>query len=193
TEPGIQIAIPASIDADDDAAWLAKDTTAMSRMVQRIETFNVMTGIRANAKKGVMIVVNQPCGPHLPVAIGTEEVPTLVRKTTERYLGVWLAADSSSRKLSDHVLAPIRSACEQLSSKRVTARQAVYVLRHVAIPQMLYRTKGCIPTAAQLDIAQRWMRKCIKRSVGISLDTPSAIVEHDDLLGLPPEHYVSSP
>ncbi|KAL7751125.1 Leucine-rich repeat-containing protein 57 [Sorochytrium milnesiophthora] len=58
---------------------------------------------------------------------------------------------------------------------------------------MLYRTKGCIPTAAQLDSAQRWMRKCIKRSVGISLDTPSAIVEHDDLLGLPPEHYVSSP
>ncbi|KAL7751956.1 hypothetical protein RI367_002481 [Sorochytrium milnesiophthora] len=119
------------------------------------------------------------------MAIGQDELPTLADKDTTRYLGVWISPNPTSRKLSAHALAPIYSACEQLSTKRVTARQAAYVLQHVAIPQTLYRTKGCVPTADQLEDAQVSMRKCIKRYVGVALDTPTALVEHDDILGLP--------
>ncbi|KAL7747660.1 hypothetical protein RI367_006949 [Sorochytrium milnesiophthora] len=168
----------------DDTVWLARTPHDLRNTLRTIDEFNTLTNIISNARKGRVMLVNCMADPQDPFVINGAVVPVLRPSEGMRHLGVWLSAKGEDKVGWTSVQQPLMDAVKIMSSKRLTARQTCYILNAVVVPQMLYRTKGYVPSAAQCAKAQQSMRALVKRSLGVSRDTKTVLIEHPDLIGL---------
>jgi ribonuclease HI len=172
----------------DDVALLALSAAALQRALNRIYELLAACAMRLNVRK-CEYAVRAPAREAVGILCAGEPLPVLRGKQAWRYLGVHFDMQLSwSRQRS----ALVQQACSMTSviaRRALTGAQAVYYIRTVVLPALLYRLalggadKRCI--ARLQSICERAVRQRAWLPRGICVEALRLPLEHSGLgLGL---------
>lgn len=144
----------------DDLALLARSSAALQRAVDAVHSLLQRCNMKLNATK----CEHAARPPSTSLTCGNEAIPKLGPHRSWRYLGVHFELDlgwSTQRRLLFNI---VRMASEGIARRALSASQAVYYVRAVIFPALLYRlVVGCadMQTIARLQsMCERVVRRC---------------------------------
>ena len=187
----------------DDAVFLAEKRRDMEQLVDLVTSFNVVTGVRANASKGAMLVLNnkdpgEPLTiPHTDPTQPPVPIPFLVGRTAFRYLGVWVSQVDSPSAASKAFQNELEKGLAVLKSKSITGKMAVYFANNIIFPAALYRTGNHVPKSSLLHEFDGKFRALIRDKLKIERSSSSALIHHpaihalDSIANLVLRHHVT--
>ena len=187
----------------DDAVFLAQNRGDMEQLVELVTSFNLMTGVRANASKGAMLVLNngdpgEPLTiPHPDPTKAPVPIPFLIGRKAFRYLGIWVSQVDSPAAASKAFQAELDKGLAILKSKSITGKMAVYFANNVIFPAALYRTGNHVPKSSLLHDFDGKFRALIRQKLKIERSSSSALIHHpaihalDSIANLVLRHHVT--
>ena len=174
----------------DDAAFLAPSREEMERLVEMVTSFNLVSGVRANASKGAMLTLNcsdpgppltipntNPLEPRLPI-------PFLTGKTPFRYLGVWISQVDAHCTATTAFESELKKGLVTLKNKAITGKMAVYFINSVIYPAALYRSANFVPRSTLLETYDGKFRALVRDKLKVDRASPSSLIHHPAIHGL---------
>jgi hypothetical protein len=137
----------------DDTTWIARSKEDMDSILEEARAFYEANDSQVNGSKSILITINNPSPIPATVNIGTkkEQVIELSRKEHARFLGIWLGNKKPAHDTVNRIRQEIRMIVTAIQKKRITDKQAAYIINKVLIPRIEYRTQHIhIPGNMQL-------------------------------------------
>lgn len=169
----------------DDTTWLGHSHKNAQAILDVATSFFELNGIQINAKKTVLITINNT-DKDIPLSFGmpSEEIWPLSRNEDMWILSVYVSASGSPTLTTQCITTATETMCTILQRKAITDRQAAYIINSVLLPQILYRvTLTILPKSTINNITGKYTKLCKKKSQ-MPATTPNSVMHHRNMFGV---------
>src|SRR5690606_16394090 len=142
------------------------------------QSFFDLNSVEINPKKTEVLVINGARNDSVRLRFGSppEELIPKGQKEASRILGVWVSAKGNAEITNKLVLQDTSTICSILGRKAVTDRQAIYVISHVLLPRILYKTAIHVLAPSVVQRVQgKYMALC-KHKAQLPSTTPNSLM-----------------
>eukprot|EP00741_Cyanophora_paradoxa_P004223 tig00000789_g4101.t1 len=172
----------------DDTVLISSSARGVQLHADLVSEFFWIHDIALNAKKTEFTYNNVSPKPKPPLLgpPGAKERAHHVLPPTKpfKFLGVWFTADLNWRHQFAAVYTMARTACAILKKKKLTAKEAVYIVNSVLIPRITYACKVVAYTERQCaQIDTLWMT-LVKHQARLRRSAPNALMWSRGFYGL---------
>eukprot|EP00741_Cyanophora_paradoxa_P005704 tig00000903_g5529.t1 len=188
TEPfDVECGLPQGAYADD-TVLISSSARGVQLHADLVSEFFWIHDIALNAKKTEFTYNNVSPEPKPPLLgpPGAKERAHHVLPPTKpfKFLGVWFTADLNWRHQFEAVYTMAQTACAILKKKKLTAKEAVYIVNSVLIPRITYACKVVAYTERQCaQIDTLWMT-LVKHQARLRRSAPNALIWSRGFYGL---------
>ena len=123
----------------DDTLWLAPNKQTLQQIVSSAESFYNMANITVNPTKSIL-ATNQIKDPHPTINFANTCIHTIPLKDTFHYLGCWFTLLNHYKHIHNQITAETTNLINTIKSKKITEKQAIYIINTVLISCFLYKT-----------------------------------------------------
>jgi hypothetical protein len=172
----------------DDAAFFSTNRNELQAVVAKVDEFNALTNVRANAAKGCVLAALQgkaaPSDDERIMANGAP-VSWVPRTKESRYLGIWVDGRRNHDGAAVNAAAKeAEKAVRVLRGRFLPSEVTVWLLNVCVIPAIVYRTKAAIPPLHLIEKWQASLSGIVRRSLCGLNRLPAEALSSAHLFGL---------
>ena len=143
-----------------------------------------LNDIEINSSKTTSIVLNEKRTTNHTLTIKRQQIRDLQPGEKERYLGIYLSTQGIKQPTTSIIEQEINNTLQKIKRKAITDKQAHYILHHVLIPIVEYRSQA---TYLPPITTTRWdtkIRNAFRRKARLSKDHPIECLQHPNLYNI---------
>lgn len=151
----------------DDTTYLTSNRKQMETILQSVEEFTKITGIKINAEKSRLICINNKTGKQ-SLNFMKEKINAIGKHDQIRILGVYLAANGKKQYQKNLIEEKVKNTCRILTWKKATDKEIRYIINHVLFPAIEYLLNDIIISKKQCNHLNSMCLKVIKHKAGFA-------------------------
>jgi len=167
----------------DDTLWLAPNKQTLQQIVSSAESFYNMVNITVNPTKSIL-ATNQIKDSHPTINFANTCIHTILLKDTFRYLGCWFTLLNHHKHIHNQITAEATNLINTIRSKKITEKQAIYIINTVLIPRFSYRTINTFFYQSNTQSITNLYMQVAKHKAGLASTTPSSTMLHHQIYNL---------
>jgi hypothetical protein len=137
----------AAIAYMDDTTWIASSKQEMQEILDEAREFYKANDSQINSLKSVLIVINSSETKEeenfIHAGLDKGKVKRIKPEEYTRFLGIWIGNKNPKKDTIYRIRQEINRIKIPLIRKKVTDKQAIYVINRVLIPRIEYRMQTC--------------------------------------------------
>ena len=142
-----------------------------------------MTNITVNPTKSIL-ATNQIKDSHPTINFANTCIHTILLKDTFRYLGCWFTLLNHHKHIHNQITAEATNLINTIRSKKITEKQAIYIINTVLIPRFSYRTINTFFYQSNTQSITNLYMQVAKHKAGLASTTPSFMMLHYQIYNL---------
>ena len=120
------------------------------------------------------------------ILLGNPPLPVkhIHEKDRIRYLGIWLEYNSHHSREKAAIRMEVKKLANKMKHKSITTEHIHYIINHVVIPRIVYRSTHLILTDSWCNLVMLPLYTVIKHSARLHRTTENNILFHSDLFNI---------
>jgi len=167
----------------DDTLWLAPNKHTLQQIVNSAESFYNMANITVNPTKSIL-ATNQTKDPNPTINFANTIIHTIPLKDTFRYLGCWFTLLSHHKYIHNQIIAEATNLISTIKNKKITEKQAIYIINTVLIPRFSYRTLNTFVYQSNTQSITNSYMQVAKHKAGLASTIPNSTIFHHQIYNL---------
>jgi ribonuclease HI len=160
----------------------------MQKTLRIADEFYQVNDIEINTSKTKVIAINtHPDSIQESVQFGNPPINLKVegKGSGVRVLGVWLSADGRLRTHRDKMREKVDLVATAISRKRISDKQATYIVRALLIPALEYMMTICILSKTECSALEQRYMAILKHKAEMARSAPNCVLRHNNLYDVP--------
>jgi exonuclease III/ribonuclease HI len=178
----------AAIAYMDDTTWIANSKQSLQKTLDEAREFYKANDSQINSRKSVLITINssesQEENNHVHAGLDGGKVERIKPDEYTRFLGVWIGSKNQKKDTIHRIQEEVNKIKVPLERKKITDKQALYILNRVLIPRIEYRMQTCHLSEKECELLTSKYRGILKKKAEICGTLPSSAVHQKDIYNL---------
>lgn len=158
----------------DDLCIFGDHILQLQTQVDTIHEFNCLVGFRTNPSKSKLVVLNAK--QNYSLKIGDDTIEMSPEHEQQRLLGLYFDSTTLLKRSEQKALKIVKDACRTLKPQIMSPARLKYILERVIYSAAGYLCYFSFPNEHTILQINRSVRTCIRKSIRVSKDFPSAIL-----------------
>jgi len=142
-----------------------------------------MANITVNPTKSIL-ATNQTKDPNPTINFANTIIYTIPLKDTFRYLGCWFTLLSHHKYIHNQIIAEATNLISTIKNKKITEKQAIYIINTVLIPHFSYRTLNTFIYQSNTQSITNSYMQVAKHKAELASTIPNSIIFHHQIYNL---------
>jgi ribonuclease HI len=158
----------------DDTTWIANNKETLQEITDTAEEFYTLNDIQTNPKKSYLLIINGSTQDRSTgITLQGQQIIGTEPDIAVRILGVWHNSKGTKQYQQQLIKQKIRKTSTLIGMRRVTDKQARYIINHVMMPSLEYLLNDMyIPENICNNLITK-IAKTFKHKVGLANTTPN--------------------
>ncbi|KAF0526188.1 RNA-directed DNA polymerase from mobile element jockey-like [Gigaspora margarita] len=165
----------------DDTLWIAQSFQQLQQILQIASSFYQMANIKVNLHKSILVSNTN----HLPsITFLNSSIQTQPLHTPFKFLACWFTTNSKSYPQIKLIIQKIYEIINTLNTKKITDKQASYIINTVIIPILEYRIYNIVlPQSTCNKILTKYLIVA-KYKAKLAKTTPNSTLLNHNIYGI---------
>jgi hypothetical protein len=165
----------------DDTLWITESKQQLEQIIQTASTFYQMANITINPHKSTLCS-NLP--QHTTINYMNSTISTLPSNTAFKFLGCWFTINCNYTVQTKLIVDEITNLTNTLNTKKITDKQAAYIINSVIIPIFEYRTHNIVISQSTCNKLLSKYLTIAKHKAGLSRSIPNSTLLNHNIYGI---------
>ena len=173
----------------DDTTWAARGRGEMQTILRTATEFFKINDIEVNTNKTKVITINATAeNRRKSLTFGDQNAKLKILKANEgtRILGVWFSEDGRLATHKAKLQEKVDNTVDTIKGKRITDKQAAYIIQRVLIPALEYMLNICVLSQQECKNLETKYITLLKHKCGLARSAPNSLINHPSIYAVDP-------
>jgi hypothetical protein len=161
----------------DNTIWIADSRSNLQKILNTAQEFYTINDIQVNSEKSQLLIINGNTKDKLGgITIQNQHVQGTDPNIPVRILGVWHTANGTKKYQRELIQQKILKTAKLISIKRITDKQAKYIINHVLFPSLEYLLNDMVLSEETCNKLMTKITTSFKHKIGLASTVPNNMI-----------------
>jgi ribonuclease HI len=165
----------------DDTLWITDSKQQLEQIIETASSFYRMANITINPHKSILSSNNSQ---RTTIRYMDSQISTQPINTAFKFLGCWFTSNCNYKLQTKLITEEINNLTNTLKNKKVTDKQAIYIINTVIIPTFEYRINNIVISQSICNKLLSQYLTVAKHKAGLSKSTPNSTLLNHNIYGV---------